>query len=55
MDVIVLHLSFSLSQVLDAICDKLDKNRADHCKHIVNDYYIPAFEVNFKCNKTKFS
>lgn len=30
--------------VLDAICDKLDKNRADHCKHIVNDYYIPAFE-----------
>ena len=30
--------------LLDGICEKLDKNNADHCKHIVDDYYIPAFE-----------
>jgi len=31
-------------QLLDGICDKLDSKNADHCKHIVDDYYIPAFE-----------
>ena len=30
-------------QLLDGICEKLDKNNADHCKHVVDDYYIPAF------------
>jgi len=30
--------------LLDGICEKLDKNNADHCKHIVDDYYIPAFD-----------
>jgi len=30
--------------MLDGICEKLDKKNADHCKHIVDDYYIPAFE-----------
>jgi len=30
--------------ILDGICEKVDKNNADHCKHIVDDYYIPAFE-----------
>lgn len=29
---------------MDGICDRLDKNNAEHCKHIVDDYYIPAFE-----------
>jgi len=31
-------------QLLDGICDKLDHKNADHCKHIVDTYYIPAFE-----------
>merc|ERR1719186_884474 len=31
-------------QMMDGICEKLDKKNADHCKHIVDDYYIPAFE-----------
>merc|ERR1712002_947915 len=31
-------------EMLDGICEKLDKNNADHCKHVVDDYYIPAFE-----------
>merc|ERR1719481_574628 len=31
-------------QLLDGICEKLDSKNADHCKHIVDDYYIPAFE-----------
>ena len=30
-------------QLLDGICEKLDKSNADHCKHVVDDYYIPAF------------
>ena len=30
--------------LLDGVCEKLDKNNADHCKHIVDDYYIPAFQ-----------
>merc|ERR1712223_1216565 len=30
-------------QLLDGICEKLDKKNADHCKHVVDDYYIPAF------------
>jgi len=30
--------------LLDGICDRLDKNNADHCKHIVDQYYIPFFE-----------
>lgn len=30
--------------LLDGICEKLDKSNADHCKHIVDDYYIPAFK-----------
>ena len=30
--------------ILDGICEKVDKKNADHCKHIVDDYYIPAFE-----------
>merc|ERR1719158_2829042 len=29
---------------MDGICEKLDKKNVDHCKHIVDDYYIPAFE-----------
>merc|ERR1712147_554673 len=29
--------------LLDGICEKLDKNNADHCKHVVDDYYMPAF------------
>merc|ERR1711915_646629 len=31
-------------ELLDGICEKLDKKNSDHCKHIVDDYYIPAFE-----------
>jgi len=31
-------------QLMDGICEKLDKKNVDHCKHIVDDYYIPAFE-----------
>jgi len=31
-------------QVLDGLCEKLDSKNADHCKHIVDDYYIPMFE-----------
>ena len=23
---------------------QLDKNNAEHCKHVVDDYYMPAFE-----------
>lgn len=30
-------------QLLDGICEKLDQSNADHCKHVVDDYYIPAF------------
>jgi len=30
--------------LMDGICEKLDKKNQDHCKHIVDDYYIPAFE-----------
>jgi len=30
-------------EMLDGICEKLDKSNADHCKHVVDDYYIPAF------------
>merc|ERR1719412_2761030 len=30
-------------QLMDGICEKLDKKNVDHCKHIVDDYYIPAF------------
>jgi len=30
--------------LLDGICERLDKNNADHCKHIVDQYYIPFFE-----------
>ena len=30
--------------LLDGICDRLDKNNAAHCKHVVDDYYIPAFQ-----------
>jgi hypothetical protein len=30
---------------MDGICERLDKKNAEHCKHIVDDYYIPAFEV----------
>jgi hypothetical protein len=30
---------------MDGICEKLDKKNSAHCKHIVDDYYIPAFEV----------
>merc|ERR1711936_693232 len=30
--------------ILDGICEKVDKKNSDHCKHIVDDYYIPAFE-----------
>jgi len=31
-------------EILDGICDKVDKSRAAHCKHIVDDYYMPLFE-----------
>jgi saposin len=31
-------------QILDGLCDKIDKSRADHCKHIVDAYYMPLFE-----------
>jgi len=31
-------------EVLDGICDKLDSKNSAHCKHIVDDYYIPIFE-----------
>jgi len=31
-------------ELLDGICEKLDKKNSDHCKHIVDDYYMPAFE-----------
>ena len=31
--------------MMDGICEKLDKKNSAHCKHIVDDYYIPAFEV----------
>jgi len=30
--------------LLDGICERLDTKNAAHCKHIVDDYYIPAFE-----------
>jgi len=30
--------------LLDGICEKVDTKNAAHCKHIVDDYYIPAFE-----------
>eukprot|EP00092_Neocalanus_flemingeri_P033617 GFUD01036545.1.p1 GENE.GFUD01036545.1~~GFUD01036545.1.p1 ORF type:complete len:893 (-),score=233.50 GFUD01036545.1:245-2923(-) len=30
--------------MMDGICEKLDKKNSVHCKHIVDDYYIPAFE-----------
>jgi saposin len=30
--------------LLDGICDKLDTKNSAHCKHIVDDFYIPAFE-----------
>jgi len=30
--------------LLDGICDRLDTKNSAHCKHIVDDYYIPAFE-----------
>ncbi len=33
---------------MDGICEKLDKKNSAHCKHIVDDYYIPVFEV-IKC------
>ena len=32
-------------ELMDGICEKLDKKNSAHCKHIVDDYYIPAFEV----------
>jgi len=31
-------------ELMDGICEKLDKKNSAHCKHIVDDYYIPAFE-----------
>merc|ERR1740128_644633 len=31
-------------EILDGICDKVDSKNSDHCKHIVDDYYIPIFE-----------
>eukprot|EP00091_Calanus_sinicus_P024061 TRINITY_DN841_c0_g1_i8.p1 TRINITY_DN841_c0_g1~~TRINITY_DN841_c0_g1_i8.p1 ORF type:complete len:606 (-),score=183.91 TRINITY_DN841_c0_g1_i8:1025-2635(-) len=31
-------------EMMDGICEKLDKKNSVHCKHIVDDYYIPAFE-----------
>ncbi len=31
-------------EILEGICDKVDKSRAAHCKHIVDDYYMPLFE-----------
>lgn len=31
-------------EILDGICEKLDSKNSDHCKHIVDDYYIPMFE-----------
>ncbi|XP_023348953.1 uncharacterized protein LOC111717707 [Eurytemora carolleeae] len=31
-------------QLLDGICDKLDSKNSAHCKHIVDDFYIPLFE-----------
>jgi len=30
--------------ILDSICERVDKKNAAHCKHIVDDYYIPAFQ-----------
>ena len=30
--------------LLDGICDRLDSKNSAHCKHIVDDYYIPAFQ-----------
>ena len=30
--------------LLDGICEKIDTKNAAHCKHIVDDYYIPAFQ-----------
>lgn len=30
--------------LLDGICEKLDKSNAVHCKHVVDQYYIPFFE-----------
>ena len=30
--------------LLDGICERLDSKNSAHCKHIVDDYYIPAFE-----------
>jgi len=30
--------------LMDGICEKLDKKNSEHCMHIVDDYYIPAFE-----------
>jgi len=31
-------------EILDGLCDRVDKSRAAHCKHIVDDYYMPLFE-----------
>jgi len=31
-------------EILDGICDQVDKKHAEHCKHIVDDYYMPMFE-----------
>jgi len=30
--------------LMDGICEKLDKSNAEHCKHVVDEYYIPFFE-----------
>ena len=30
-------------EILDGLCDKLDTKRSTHCKHIVDDYYMPLF------------
>jgi len=30
--------------LLDGICEKLDSKNSVHCKHIVDDYYMPLFE-----------
>jgi len=29
--------------LLDGVCERLDKANAEHCKHIVDQYYIPFF------------
>jgi len=31
-------------EMMDGICEKLDTKNSEHCKHVVDDYYIPAFE-----------